>query len=141
MINGRFGAVDTEKLQNCGHELRDRIHLLEKVVIGLLFLAAVNLLIVLVTGGYRVNLGLVRIAAYHLNGPLLLFLILAMATIMFRARRRGIPASSSLRSPLLLFLGVVFIYSLNGRASHGRRYDPSELSAAEPLARVRFRPR
>jgi hypothetical protein len=92
------------------------IHLIEKVLISLLFLASANLLIVLVTGGYRVNLGLLRIAAYHLNEPLLLFLSLAMATITLSARRRGISVSSSLRSPLLLFLGVVFIYSLNGRA-------------------------
>ena len=91
------------------------IHLLEKVVIGLLFLSAISLLVVLVTGGYRVNLGLVRIAAYNLDGPLLLFLILAMATVMWRARRRGILASVSLRGPLLLFFGVVFVYSLNGR--------------------------
>jgi hypothetical protein len=92
------------------------LHLIEKVLISLLFLAAANLLIVLVSGGYRVNLGLLRLAAYHLNGPLLLFLILAMATMTVSARRRGIPVSSRLRNPLLLFLGVVFIYSLNGRA-------------------------
>jgi hypothetical protein len=91
-------------------------HLLEKVVSGLLCLAAINLFMVLVTQGYKVNLGLVRIAAYHLDGPLLLFLILAMATICLRARRRGIPASSILRDPWLLFLAVVFVYSLNGRA-------------------------
>jgi Dolichyl-phosphate-mannose-protein mannosyltransferase len=90
-------------------------HLLEQVVIGLLFLAAVNLLMVLVTGGYRLNLRFARIAAYNLDGPLLLFLIMAMATIILRARRRGTPVSSSLRGVLLLFLGVVFVYSLNGR--------------------------
>ena len=83
-----------------------RIHRIEKVVVSLLFLAAINLLIVLVTGGYRVNLGLLRIAAYHLDGPLLLFLILAMATIMLvREATRKFLLSSSLRSPLLLFLG------------------------------------
>jgi Dolichyl-phosphate-mannose-protein mannosyltransferase len=92
------------------------VHFLEMVAIGLLCLSAVNLLMVLVTGGYRLNLRFARIAAYSLDGPLLLFLILAMATIMLRARRRGIPVSISLRGPLLLFLGVVFVYSLNGRA-------------------------
>src|SRR5215831_10625400 len=92
------------------------VHLIEKVVSGLLCLMAVNLLMVLVSGGYRLNLRFARIAVYSLNGPLLLFLILAMATIVLRARRRGIPASTSLRGPLLLFLGVVSVYSLNGRA-------------------------
>ena len=84
-------------------------------MIGLLFLAAVNLLIVLVTGGYRLNLRFARIAAYHLNGPLLLFLILAMAKSCCPRGDAAFLLSSSLRSPLLLFLGVVFIYSLNGR--------------------------
>jgi hypothetical protein len=46
------------------------VHLLEKVVIGLLCLAVVNLLMVLVTGGYRLNLRFARIAAYNLDGPL-----------------------------------------------------------------------
>jgi hypothetical protein len=88
---------------------------IEKVVIGLLVLAAINLLIVSVAGGYKANLGLVRIAADNLGGPLLLFLTLAMATIWWRARRRGIRPSIFPRDPLLLFLTVVFIYSLNGR--------------------------
>jgi Dolichyl-phosphate-mannose-protein mannosyltransferase len=88
---------------------------LEKVVTGLFVLAVINLLIVLATGGYRANLGLVRIAADNLNGPLLLFLILGMATIWLRARERGIPASIVLRSPLLLFLAVIFVYHLNGK--------------------------
>jgi Dolichyl-phosphate-mannose-protein mannosyltransferase len=89
---------------------------LEKVVISLFVLAAINLLIILVTGGYRANLGLVRIAADNLDGPLLLFLMFGMATIWLRARGRGIPGSIILRSPLLLFLAVIFVYSLNGRA-------------------------
>jgi hypothetical protein len=92
------------------------VYLLEKVVGGLLGLVALNFLVVLVTGGYRINLGLLRIAAHHLEGPLLLFLIAAMATVWLRAQRQGIPAAKRWRSPLLLFLSVAFIYSLNGRA-------------------------
>jgi Dolichyl-phosphate-mannose-protein mannosyltransferase len=92
------------------------IHLFEKVLIGLLFLAAANLLIVLATVGYELNLGFLRITASRVNGPLLLVSIVAMATITLSARRRDIPVSSSLRSPWLLMLGVVFIYSLNGKA-------------------------
>ncbi len=79
-------------------------------------LATVNLLAVLLTGGYRLDLGLVRVAGVHLQGPLLLFLLAAMATVWLRAKRRGIPASMRWRSPVLLFLGVVFMYSLNGKA-------------------------
>ena len=110
--------MSTEKLRSfiSGRSKGCTVGVIEKVVIGLFVCAAINLLILLITGGYRANLGLVRIAADTLDGPLLLFLIMAMATIMLSARRRGIPVSSSLRSPLLLFFGVVFIYSLNGRA-------------------------
>jgi Dolichyl-phosphate-mannose-protein mannosyltransferase len=88
---------------------------LEKVVTGLFVLAAINLLITLVTGGYRANIGFVRIAADDLDGPVLLFLMFGMATLCLRASRRGTPASIILRSPLLLFLAVIFVYSLNGR--------------------------
>jgi hypothetical protein len=92
------------------------MYVIEQVVIGLLALASMNLLMVFATGGYRLDLGLVRIAADDLNGPLLLFLMCAMATIWLRGRRRGIPAAITLRGPLPLFLVVVFIYNLNGRA-------------------------
>jgi Dolichyl-phosphate-mannose-protein mannosyltransferase len=78
--------------------------------------ATLNLLAVLVTGGYRLNLGPIRVAALHLQGPLLLFLVAAMATVWLRVRRRGGTATASWQSPLFLFLGVVFVYSLNGRA-------------------------
>ena len=66
-------------------------------------LAVINLLIVLATGGYRANLDPVRIAADNLNGPLLLFLILGMATIWLRARERGIPASDCPKEPLYCY--------------------------------------
>jgi hypothetical protein len=77
--------------------------------------ATINLLAVLVTSGYRLNLGLIRITAVHLQIPLLLFLLAAMAAVWLRAKRRGMPAAIRWRSPLLLFLGVVFVYSLNNR--------------------------
>ena len=89
--------------------------MLEKIVIGLLVLTTINLLTVLVTGGYRADLVLVRIAADNLNGPLLLFLMCAMATIWCRAQRRGIPASITLRDPWVLLLAVVLVYSANGK--------------------------
>src|SRR5262245_39296044 len=81
-----------------------------------LCVSTINLLAVLVTGGYRLNLGLVRVTAGHLHGPLLLCLLGAMATVWLRDKRRGVSAAMRWRSPLLLFLGVVVIYSLNNRA-------------------------
>jgi hypothetical protein len=78
--------------------------------------ATINLLAVLVTGGYRLHLGPIRVAALHLQGPLLLFLVTAMATVWLRSKRWGSTAAVRWQSPLSLFLGVVFIYSLNGRA-------------------------
>jgi Dolichyl-phosphate-mannose-protein mannosyltransferase len=88
------------------------LHILERVVTVFFLLAAINFLMVLVTGGQRIDRG----SANHLERPLLLLLTASMATTWLRGKRRGIPASLRLRSPLLLFLAVVFVYSLNGRA-------------------------
>jgi hypothetical protein len=88
---------------------------LEKIVIVFLSVAAINLVLVLLTGGYALALGRLRFSAHHLPSPLLLFLSAAMAAAWLRERRHDIPASMQLGSPLLLFLGVVFIYNLNGR--------------------------
>jgi Dolichyl-phosphate-mannose-protein mannosyltransferase len=87
----------------------------ETVVLIFLALAAINLGFVLLTGGYAFALGRLRLTAHHLDSPLLVFLIAAMAAVWLREKRRGIPAPTRLRSPLLLFLAVVFIYNLNGR--------------------------
>jgi hypothetical protein len=60
MSSGKFRSLVSGGSQGCTGGV------IEKVLIGLLVLAAINLLIVLVTGGYRANLGLVRIAADNL---------------------------------------------------------------------------
>jgi hypothetical protein len=88
---------------------------LEKSVLVFLFVTAINLVTVLLTHGYALGLGPLRLAAHHLQSPLLLFLSAAMAATWLRASGRGIPAMKRLRSPLFLFLVVVFVYSLNGR--------------------------
>src|SRR2546430_7355844 len=90
-------------------------HCWEKIVIVFLAVAAINLGFVLLTGGYAFALGRLRFAAHHLESPLMVLLSVAMATVWLREKRRAIPAPMRLRSPLLLFMAVVFIYNLNGR--------------------------
>jgi hypothetical protein len=92
-----------------------RTHWWEKIVIIFLAVTAINLGFVLLTGGYSFAIGRLRFAAHHLESPLLLFLSAAMATAWLREKGRGIPAPMRFRSPLLLFLAVVFVYNLNGR--------------------------
>jgi hypothetical protein len=91
-----------------------RSSILEKLAAGLLVLAAVNLCGVLITGGYRFTVGPFSTSARHLRNPLLLLLILLLVKIWLRNARTGISAGTRLRSPYVLFLSVVFIYSLNG---------------------------
>jgi Dolichyl-phosphate-mannose-protein mannosyltransferase len=91
-------------------------HCLEKIVVVFLAVAALNLVLVLLTGGYALALGRLRFSAHDFQSPLLLFLSAAMVAVWLRERERNIPASMRLRSPLLLFLAIVFIYNLNGRA-------------------------
>jgi Dolichyl-phosphate-mannose-protein mannosyltransferase len=88
---------------------------LETTLPLLIFLASINLLLVLMTGGYRIALGPLHISASHVDGPLLLLLPVLMATIWLWRGKQGVSARERLRSPWLLFLGVVFLYSLNGR--------------------------
>jgi hypothetical protein len=87
---------------------------IEWFVSGLLFLAAISLLTVLLTGGYRFIIGPFSASAHHLRNPLLLFLALLMLKAWLRWARKGIAIGTRLHSPLMLFLGVVFIYNLNG---------------------------
>jgi Dolichyl-phosphate-mannose-protein mannosyltransferase len=93
-----------------------RANLLGRILPLLAYLAAVHVLLVLVTGGYEVVLGPLHLSAPRLYPPLLLFLSLALVAWWSRGATRGIPACLWIRSPWLLFLGVIFIYSLNGRA-------------------------
>jgi Dolichyl-phosphate-mannose-protein mannosyltransferase len=88
--------------------------MLEGLVAGLLCLAAVNLCTVLIAGEYRFTIGPFSTSARHLRNPLLLLIMLIMLKIWLRDTRMGMSATATLRSPGLLFLGVVFIYSLNG---------------------------
>jgi hypothetical protein len=92
------------------------VYLLEWTVPCLLCLAVLNLTIVMVMGSYRLALGPLRVSVSQLMGPLLLLLGLALITLWLQGRRHGIPSRLRLRPPWLLFLGVLFIYSANGRA-------------------------
>jgi hypothetical protein len=86
----------------------------EGLVSGLLFCAAISLFAVMITSGYRFTIGPLRMSAHHLRNPLLLFLALLMLKAWLRGARMGMSTRAQLQSPLLLFLGVVFIYNLNG---------------------------
>jgi Dolichyl-phosphate-mannose-protein mannosyltransferase len=92
------------------------VYFLEKIILLLLGLAAINFLLVLLPNGYKVSLGPLHFSVSRLHAPVLLFLSLAIVTSWWQGQQRGIPAHLRLRSSWLLFLGVVFIYSLNGRA-------------------------
>src|SRR5215203_54464 len=87
---------------------------LEKTVKLLLCTSAVNLCIVyLVQGGYEFSIGGIAIHARHLRNSLLLCVALAIANGYLHGKRAGANLSESLRSPILLFLVTILIYSLN----------------------------
>jgi hypothetical protein len=88
----------------------------ETILPLLVFLATINLLLVLLTGGYRIALGPLHISSSHIDGPLLMLLLAVMASIWLWRGKQGVPVRQRLRSPWLLFLGVVLLYSLNGRS-------------------------
>jgi hypothetical protein len=90
---------------------------LERLVSCFLCLAAASLVAVFITGGYRFTIGPVHVSVPHLRNPLLLLLALALVKAWLRGERLEIPALARLRSPLVLFLGVVFVYSLNGQTA------------------------
>ena len=93
-----------------------RRSLLEKMVAILFGLAAVNLCVVfLVQGGYEFSVGPILVHARYVLKSLLLCLALALAKAWLEGMRTGRSLSESLRSPLLLFLLTILIYSLNGR--------------------------
>ena len=91
--------------------------LLEKTVAILFGLAAANLCVVFfVQGGYEFSVGPILVHARYVLKSLLLCLALALAKAWFDGMRTGRSLSESLRSPLLLFLLTILIYSLNDRA-------------------------
>ncbi len=91
--------------------------LIEKMVTILFGLAAANLCVVfLVQGGYELSFGPIQVHARYLLKSLLLCLGLALVKAWLDGMRTGLSLSESLRSPLLLFLFTILIYSLNGHA-------------------------
>lgn len=93
-----------------------RRSLLENTVAILFGLAAANLCVVfLVQGGYEFSIGSILVHAHYLRKSLLLCLALAFAKVWLDGKRTGRALSESLRSPLLLFLLTILIYSLNDR--------------------------
>lgn len=101
----------------------------ERLVNLLLFLGATSLVIVASKGGYSFGIGPFQVSEHRLWNPLLFCLALAMMKVWLRAKRMGTPILVRLRSPLLMFLGIVLIYSLNGRAT-----EPGDAIPARYLA-------
>lgn len=92
-----------------------RRSLLEKTVDILFSLAAANLCVVFfIQGGYEFSIGPILVHSRYVLKSLLLCLALALARAWLEGRRAGCSFSESLRSPLLLFLLTILIYSLNG---------------------------
>src|SRR5688500_973097 len=93
-----------------------RRRVMEWMVTSILFMAVLNLLLVLLTGGHGVAFGPLRLSATltPLSGPLLITLGASIMACWLRAKNHGIPVSQRLKSPILLFLSVALVYSLNG---------------------------
>ena len=72
-------------------------------------------MVFLVQGGYEFSVGPILVHARYMRKSLLLCLNLALAYTWLDGRRLRRPLSESLRSPLLLFLFTILIYSLNDR--------------------------
>ncbi len=91
-------------------------NLLGNLVAILFALAATNLCVVfLFQGGYEFTVGPFQVHARYVRKSLLLCLALALAKAWLDGIRTGRSLSESLRSPLLLFLLTILIYSLNDR--------------------------
>ena len=76
-----------------------RLPFMERLVGILLFLAAANFLLVLITGGYAFAIGPFRVSAHHLRNPLLLFLVFTMVKVWLQGKRMGIPAAVRPEAP------------------------------------------
>src|SRR5215217_8315916 len=86
---------------------------LEKMVRLLFGMTAVNLCVVyLVQGGYEFSIVGIHVHARYVTNSLLLCLALAIANASLDGKRAGVSLSESLRSPMLLFLVTILIYSL-----------------------------
>lgn len=93
-----------------------RQSLLEKLIAILFGLAAANLCVVFFfQGGYEFSVGPILVHARYVMKSLLLCLALALAKAWLDGMRTRRSLSESLRSPLLLFLLTILIYSLNGK--------------------------
>ncbi|ULA64045.1 MAG: conserved membrane protein of unknown function [Nitrospira sp.] len=89
--------------------------LFEKGIRVLFYLVCANVLVLFfVQGGYDITVGPVHLHAYSLRNWLLLCLAFACATTWLEGRRAGLSAAEWAQSPLLLFIGSLSLYYLNG---------------------------
>jgi hypothetical protein len=88
---------------------------IEKTITMLFILTMVNLcLVFLVQGGYEFSFGPITVHARYVLKSLLLCLAFALANAYANGIRRGLSLFESLRSPMVLFLFSILVYSLNG---------------------------
>src|SRR6185436_7876203 len=118
-------------------------------------LAGLVLIVVLVTGGFRIELGPVRLSAHGLVQPLVLMAVAAAALAWHGAARardaltgiadavtRGAPAAAVLSAAAVAGVGMVFgTYAASSAdpsayVSHSALIDRGQLSIDEPLARA-----
>jgi hypothetical protein len=90
------------------------VYFFEKLITLMLLLVAINFFIILTKGSYSFIGGPLQVSVQQFNGSLLVLISLAIVIFWLHEKQRGLPACLRLRSPWLLFLTVVFIYSLNG---------------------------
>jgi len=106
-----------EREERTGMGLRQRggwwLRPLEVLIgVGLLG-SAVRLVVVLVAGPHHFAIGSLDLGSVDLRHPLLSFLYFALLAAFTFAARRGVPPGVRMRSPLVLFLAVLLVYSLS----------------------------
>ena len=85
-------------------------------IVEVLFVATILHLIMLVIfpSGYDIGIGALSIHVGHLRVTLLACFALAVARSVLRSTREPGALLTDLRSPLILFLACIFLYTLNG---------------------------
>jgi len=113
--------------------------LFEKGIRVLFYLICANVLVLFfVQGGYDIALGPVHLHAYSLRNWLLLCLAFAVATTWLEGRRAGLSASERMQSPLLLFIGAISLYYLNGHTFETSDTLPARLLPVSLLVNHNF---
>ncbi|MCC6139545.1 MAG: hypothetical protein IT389_02895 [Nitrospira sp.] len=108
--------------------------LFEMGIRALFYMICANVFILFfVQGGYDIELGPLHIHAYSLRNWLLVCLAFALASTWLEGRRAGVSAFEWVQSPLLLFIGAMSLYYLNGHTFETADTLPARLLPASLL--------